>query len=400
VNGARAMPTRNVEAIVIGCGIVGAATAYELVKAGMRTVVLERGAPNRESSGATAGNIHIQAIHPLRPGQAIPADSSRFLPLQHAASRLWDTLERELDAGIELRRAGGFMVAETPEQVAHLREKWALEARAGIDSTFLPGSEARAAAPYLSEAVLAATYCAEDGYANPLKIVPAYLGAAQRLGLGLECFTQVTAIQRQGSTYRVQASDRAWSAPVVVNAAGAWLDQVASLAGINLHMTPCSLQMHATVRVRPTLRHLIQHIGEGLSVKQVTAGNILIGGGWPARPLDLTARTQASIPSLLGNVSLARRILPFLKDVRILRAWGGPFAPTPDELPVIGEVAGHPGFLVVGGSYAFTLAPLWGKVLCALARRQAPGVDLTGLGPDRLLQSADAHRARTGSSTA
>ena len=41
--------------------------------------------------------------------------------------------------------------------------------------------------------------------------------------------------------------------------------------------------MHATVRLPPILQHLIQHIGEGLSVKQVTAGNILIGGGWPAR---------------------------------------------------------------------------------------------------------------------
>ena len=107
-------------------------------------MVLERGAPNRESSGTTAGNIHIQAIHPLRPGQAVPADARRFLPLQRAASSLWDTLESELDAGIELRRAGGFMVAETPEQAAHLRQKWELEAQVGIDSTLLTGVEARA----------------------------------------------------------------------------------------------------------------------------------------------------------------------------------------------------------------------------------------------------------------
>ena len=116
------------DAIVIGGGVVGAATAYELVRAGAQTVVLERGAPNRESSGTTAGNIHIQAIHPLRPGQ-VPADARRFLPLQRAASSLWDTLESELDAGIELRRAGGFMVAETPEQVAHLRQKWSWKHR-------------------------------------------------------------------------------------------------------------------------------------------------------------------------------------------------------------------------------------------------------------------------------
>jgi sarcosine oxidase subunit beta len=217
---------------------------------------------------------------------------------------------------------------------------------------------------------------------------PAYLGAAQRLGLRLECFSEVTAIRHEGGIYRVEATTGAWRAPVVVNATGAWLHRVAALAGIDLRMAPCTLQMHATVRLPPMLRHLIQHIGEGLSVKQVTAGNVLIGGGWPAGTLDLARRTQASIPSFLGNVALAQRILPFLTRVRILRVWGGPFAPTPDELPVIGEVPDHPGFLVVGGSYAFTLAPLWGRVLCALALGRPPGVDLQGLGPARLLQAA------------
>jgi sarcosine oxidase subunit beta len=389
-------PARNADAVVIGGGVVGAAAAFELVKAGARTVLLERGAPNRESSGTTAGNIHIQAIHPLRPGQDVPADARRFLPLQRAASRLWDTLEDELDAGIELRRAGGLMVAETPEQAAHLREKWALEAQAGIDSTLLDGDAARTMVPQLSHSVLAATYCAEDGYANPLKVGPAYLCAAQRLGLELECFTEVQAIEHEEGAYLVRASGSSWRAPVVINAAGVWLDRVARMVGIHLQMAPCSLQMQATVRVRPILRHLIQHIGEGLSVKQVQAGNILIGGGWPARPLDLAGRTQASIPSLFGNVALAQRILPFLREVRMLRAWGGPFAPAPDELPVVGEVPGYPGFLVLGGSYAFTLAPLWGRVLCALALGRPPGVDLTGLGPERLLLAAHGHQHEEG----
>ena len=106
------------DAVVVGAGILGAAATYELAKAGLSTVLLERLAPNRESSGATAGNVHIQGIHTRRPGQAVPADSSVFIPLQRAASDLWDTLEAELDATLELRRGGGFMVAETIEEVA------------------------------------------------------------------------------------------------------------------------------------------------------------------------------------------------------------------------------------------------------------------------------------------
>jgi glycine/D-amino acid oxidase-like deaminating enzyme len=382
------MSATGAEAIVIGAGVIGSATAYELSRAGVRTVLLERGAPNRESSGTTAGNIHIQAIHSLRPGQRVPSDFTRFLPLQRTASGLWDTLEAELDADLEVRRVGGFMVAETLEQAAHLRAKWELEQRVGIASTIMDGDAARAELPLLSGSVLAATYCAEDGYANPLKVGPAYLTAARRHGLMLHCFAPVIGIRRAGAVYRVQAGDGTWEAPIVVNASGAWLDQVCRLAGIDLRMEPCALQMHATERTAPRLRYLIQHIGEGLSVKQVAAGNILIGGGWPGAALDLEGRSPAGVASMFGNLWQARRILPFLGTLRLLRVWAGPFATTPDELPVIGEVPGHPGLLVIGGSYGFTLAPLWGKILCELALGRAPRVDLSGLGPERLLGRA------------
>jgi len=378
---------QSADVVVIGGGVVGAAAAYELSRAGARVVLLERGAANRESSGATAGNIHIQAIHPSRPAQQFPADFTRFLPLQREASRLWDTLEAELESSLELRRGGGYMVAETPGQVEHLRAKHELEARVGIESYLLDGDTARAEMPLLGPTVLGATYCPADGYANPLLVTPAYVQAAERRGTSVHRFTAATMIRRDGDTYCVCSGDRSWLAPVVINASGAWLHQVARLVGISLRMTPCALQMHVTVRTHPVMQHLIQHIGEGLSVKQVTAGNILIGGGWPA-VLNLAGRSPVSIRSMFDNLQLARRVLPFLGQLRLLRMWAGPLATTPDEIPVIGEIPGYPGFLVVGGTYAFTLAPLWGKVLCELALGGAPRVDLSGLGPDRLLETA------------
>jgi len=52
---------------------------------------------------------------------------------------------------------------------------------------------------------------------------------------------------------------------------------------------------------------------------------------------------------------------------------------------VIGEVPGAPGFFVAGGTYAFTLAPLWGETLCRLVAGESPRVQVSDLGPDRLL---------------
>ncbi|WP_214106081.1 NAD(P)/FAD-dependent oxidoreductase [Acrocarpospora catenulata] len=373
------------DVIVVGAGVLGAAAAYRIARAGHRVRVFDRSAPGREGSGTTAGNLHVQAVHTRRPGQAVPLDSARFLPLQRAASDLWAGLEEELETSVELRRGGGFTVAETPGQCRELHDKHRWEADAGIKTEVLDGDAARAALPLLGPTVAAASWCELDGYANPLKVTPAYLAAAIRYGAEVTPFAPVRGITRDAGIWRVTAGAHTVEAPVVIDVAGPWLGEVAALAGIRLRMTPVAIQMHATVRVPPVMSHLVQHIGEGLSVKQVTAGNVLIGGGWPARTLDLAGRSATSTASLLGNVALAVRILPFLTRLRLLRAWAGPLAATPDEMPLIGEVPGAPGFLVAGGTYAFTFGPLWGETLRRLAEGAPPPVDISDLGPERLL---------------
>ncbi|MFD6100056.1 NAD(P)/FAD-dependent oxidoreductase [Nocardiopsis flavescens] len=376
------------DAVVVGAGVLGAATALELAEAGLSVLVLDRGAPNREGSGTTAGNLHIQAVHTRRPGQAVPLDSEGLLPAQKAADGLWAQAEERLDADLEVRRNGGFMVAETAEQRQELRTKHVWERRAGLETELLDGDAARAALPLLGPTVTAATWCPHDGYANPLKAAPAYLAAAGRRGARVEAFTPVTGLERRGAAWRVRTPRGHHDTPVVVNTAGPWISDVGALAGVDLRMSPVAIQMHVTVRERPVLHHLVQHIGEGMSVKQVTAGNLLLGGGWPARRMDLDGRSSAGVAGLAGNVAQAARILPFLARLRLLRMWAGPLAATPDEMPVIGPVPGREGLYVAGGTYAFTFAPLWGETLGRMIRGQSPRIDVSAFAPDRLTAPA------------
>lgn len=376
--------TSTADVVIIGAGILGAATAHALAVAGHRVVVLDRGAPNREGSGTTAGNLHIQAIHTRRPGQVVAADNRRFLPLQWAASHLWATIEDELDASVELRRGGGFMVAETEAQVEELRLKHEMERALGVPTELVTGDEARAELPLLSDRVLAADWCDQDGYANPLLVTGAYLAAARRHSAEVFGFTPVTGIDRTSEGYVVRSGDRAWSTGTVINVAGPWIADVAALAGIGLTISPVAIQMHVTERVPPITKMLVQHIGEGMSVKQTTSGNMLLGGGWPAAGMNLEGRSDASIESLAGNVWQSVRVLPFLADLKILRVWAGPLAATPDEMPVVGEVPGAPGFFVAGGTYAFTLAPLWARTLRCLVEGVNPPEPIDDLGLSRL----------------
>ncbi|WP_082166715.1 FAD-binding oxidoreductase [Nocardiopsis sp. RV163] len=372
------------DAVVVGAGVLGAATAFELAQTGMSVLVLERGAPNREGSGTTAGNLHIQAVHTRRPGQEVPLDSEGLLPAQKAADTLWAEAEHRLEADLEVRRNGGFMVAETPEQREELRTKHVWEQRAGLDTELLDGDAARAALPLLGPTVTAATWCPHDGYANPLKAAPAYLAAAVRLGTRIRAFAPVTGLERRGPGWRVHTPDGHHDTPVVVNTAGPWISEVCALAGVDMRMAPVAIQMHVTARERPVLHHLVQHIGEGMSVKQVTAGNLLVGGGWPALGMNLRGRSTSSVESLAGNLAQATRILPFLSGTRLLRMWAGPLAATPDEMPVIGPVPGQDGLYVAGGTYAFTFAPLWGETLSRMVRGEPTRIDVSSFAPDRL----------------
>ncbi|MDR5699040.1 NAD(P)/FAD-dependent oxidoreductase [Agromyces aerolatus] len=376
---------RTADVIVIGGGVLGAATLFELAARGLTAVLVERSLPGRQGSGTTAGNLHIQAVHSRRPNQQVPVNVARLLPFQREASTLWEGVGERLGADVGLVRSGGFTVAETAEDVEELHTKSLWESDAGIPTEVLDGTAARAAMPQLGPSVRGATWCALDGYANSLLATPAYLSAARTLGATVYTDAPVVAIERSGSSWTVRSTIGEFSAPAVVNAAGPWIQQVSAMAGYRLAMAPVAIQMHETVRAPRFLPHLVQHVSRGLSVKQVTTGNVLVGGGWPAGRLDLAGRTTISEESVAGNMADAIRIVPAVEKLTLSRAWPGPLAATPDEMPVIGEITGSDGFFVTGGTYAFTFSPVWARTMTELIIGEPPTIEVADLSPDRLL---------------
>jgi sarcosine oxidase subunit beta len=373
------------DVVIVGGGVVGAAAAWALRREAVDVVLLEQGPVNREGSGTTAGNLHIQAIHAERPGQATPVDVGRFLPLQKAASSLWDVVADQLGEDVGLRRTGGLTVAETDAEVDTLVAKAKLEEAEGIPTEIIYREDLDSFAPQLSSSVRAATWCPLDGYANPLQVTMAFLREATRLGARVAAFRPVRGLRRTGGRWTVHIDGGDIVTPVVIDAAGPDVPTVAAMADVSIAAAVAPLQMHISTRVPPMLPALIQHIGQGLSVKQVSTGQILIGGGWPAAAADENGRSPARIDSLVGNLDLACRIVPALADVNLLRVWGGPVLATADEMPVIGELSGSSGLYLCGGTYAFTLAPLWAETLRAMVLGQAPPVPVADLSPDRLV---------------
>ncbi|MEU4312324.1 FAD-binding oxidoreductase [Nocardia sp. NPDC024068] len=374
-----------VDALVVGAGIVGAATALALTRAGSRVAVLDRGIPNSAGSGTTAGNLHIQTIHARRPGQGIAVDVERLLPLQKATSGLWDALAGSVpDLG--LVRCGGFMVAETADQVDRLRMKHEWERAAGIPTELLTGDEARRALPLLGPAIEGATWCPWDGFAEPDMAGPALLRQAEAEGAGVYSNTPVTALRRTGDSWEADTPAGIWHSPVVIDAAGPWMADIAALAGVRLQLTPTALQMHSLAAAPNTLDVLVQHVGEGMSIKQDRRDRLVLGGGWPAGPFHTSEPAPVLENSTSGNLAQVARLLPKLSGAHLLEAWTGPVVTTPDEMPVIGELDGAPGLFVAGGTYSFTFAPLWAELLTALVLGKEPELDVSAFSPSRLAQ--------------
>ncbi|MEV0047940.1 FAD-binding oxidoreductase [Nocardia rhamnosiphila] len=373
------------EVVVIGAGIVGAATALAFTRAGARVVVLDRTIPNTAGSGTTAGNLHIQTIHARRPGQGVAVDVQRLLPLQKATSGLWDALAASVpDLG--LVRCGGFMVAETEDQVRRLQTKHQWERAAGIPTEVLTGAEARRALPLLGPTIEGATWCDWDGFAEPDMAGPALLRRAVAEGAALHSGTPVTALHRANGTWEVGTPAGSWHTPVVIDAAGPWMADIAALAGVGLQLTPMSLQMHSLAAAPKTLEVLVQHVGEGMSIKQDRRDRLVLGGGWPAGPFHPVDPAPVLEHSTTGNLAQVARLLPDLSGGQLLEVWTGPVVTTPDEMPVIGELEGAPGLFVAGGTYSFTFAPLWAELLTTLALGRKSDLDVSAFSPARLLR--------------
>jgi glycine/D-amino acid oxidase-like deaminating enzyme len=147
--------------------------------------------------------------------------------------------------------------------------------------------------------------------------------------------------------------------------------------------------MNVTERVAPCLPLLIQHVGRRLSMKQAHAGNILIGGGWPARlalgpggAFDARQRAQLRPEALTANLRAAADTVPMVAALPLLRSWTGITCISADQLPIVGEVPALPGLYVAAGGSAFTLGPSFARLLAG-AMQGRPDPRLAIVAPGR-----------------
>jgi sarcosine oxidase, subunit beta len=358
------------DVLVVGGGLAGTALAYYLARQGVEVVLVERGELNREASGTNAGSFHFQiAIHQLTAAETASVRERLEMEVrqQVEAAEVWKGLERELDGPLGIHFTGGLMVAETEAQLRLLHEKRVIEEEAGLEIQIFEGEELRTFAPYLAPDLTGASFCPQEGHADPALAAPLFALRAVEAGASIRTHAEVTAVEvdpdRGAQRFAVTTAAGPIRAHRIVNAAGAWANEIAALAGLRLPLRSEGLHLNVTEPREHVLVPMVQHIGRRLTLKQTENDTFIIGGGWPARPEPRPRRYSTSWESMAGNVAVAMRVMPLLADVRIVRTWSGVMAFTDDLAPVVGESRRLPGYHTLIATTGFTMSPLMARLL-------------------------------------
>jgi glycine/D-amino acid oxidase-like deaminating enzyme len=373
--------------LIIGGGVSGCATAYELARRGVRATLLERSDLNTEASGRNSGSLHGQIQH--EPFLELGEDWARgFAPgllMLRRSLRRWQGLSEELGTDLEVVTRGGLLVADSEAQLADVARKVELERELGVESRLLDREELLGLAPYLAaDQVVGGELCPSEGKANPLLAGPAFARAARGLGADIRTATGVSGLEREGGRFLARTGRGSFAADRVVVCAGVGTAALLEPLGVSLPIGGSPIQASITEPLRPMIGNLVYYAGEKLTVKQTASGGVLIGGGWPSLPATAERPNRVSPDSLRENLRVARRVIPPLGGARVLRSWPGVGNSTPDHLPVIGELDAVPGLFVGTFPYmGFTAAPEVATALADLVCGHEPEHDLAPFSPAR-----------------
>jgi sarcosine oxidase subunit beta len=364
---------------IVGCGIMGLSLAWALAKRGQRVRCLDRSAPGREASAATAGTLSVQ-------NKPLPSIAITLRSLT-----IWAALSAETNVDVEYEVRGGLRVAHSDDDVAKLRHSVAAQAKAGVPVELLSPKEVAGLAPYLSPDIQAAAYCPLDGMANPFLAVRALVKACRLAGVSFEFHRKVGRIAPAGDlSVRIETDSGAFIAGTTVVATGTWIPSMLPDFRPALPITAKVQQVLITDGAAASVPHIVTHAAGNLTLKQQQlSGKVLIGGGWAGAGNDERNERRLVRDSLTGNARAAIATVPSLASARLLRAWTGFEGRTPDKLPVIGALPDAPAIHVLGcASGGLTIAPAAGELLAQQLIGLDPDLSLAPFSPARFLAHA------------
>lgn len=358
------------DVLIIGGGVIGLTTAYELAREGVRVALVDRHEPGREASWAGAG---------ILPPANYELATTPFNQLLWLSRQLYTGLSYELGqlTGIDngYRECGGVELAShvSPVTIQSWRDD-------SIEFERLCSTALRSKEPGLSANV-------EDGYFLPQmaqvrnpRHLKALLAACVSLGVDLLPGTAIRSWRRNGERIAAAVSERGeLAADQFLIAGGAWSDELLAPLGIHLGIVPVRGQIVLFNPGRVLLKMIVMAGRDYLVPRD--DGRILVGS-----TEEHAGFVKETTAEAIGELSRwAKSLVPALADAPMEAAWAGLRPGTRDDLPYLGQVPGTSNLYIAAGHFrsGLMLSPGTGWVMAQLMMNQWPEIDLAPFALDR-----------------
>lgn len=323
---------------IIGCGVIGAATAFELSKRECSVVVLEK--ENDVATGATRANSAIiHAGYDPEPGTKMAQLNVRGA----AMAKKWCA-----DLDVPYRPIGSMVLAFNEAEQGILHTLYERGMRNGVPGLeLLDGAEVRRREPNVSEAVVGALWAPSAGIVSPWEYALALIETAVRNGVELRRDSEVTAIERAETGYRIETVAGTVNARYVVNAAGVYSDRIHNMvAEPAFQIRPSRGEYYLMDKSEGNKAHCVlfqcpSEVGKGVLVAPTVGGNLIVGPNAVEDDQPSSVRTTAEGLAFVRKT--AQRTMPGLNFRMSIRNFAGVRANSDQADFVIRESA--PGFI-------------------------------------------------------
>lgn len=373
--------------IVVGAGMVGAATANELHRRDVDVLLLDAGEVSGGTTGLGEGNVLCS-----------DKDAGPELELTVLGRALYAELDARFGPVAQIRRKGALVVHPDAQSWADEPARLQRLHAAGVEGELIDPDRVRELEPALSGAVHGALHVPGDLQCAPRAIARALAAEVPRVRTGVRVERIATDPPRV-----VLVGGEPVAADAVVLAAGPWSAALAATAGLHLPVEPRwgQLVQLAAPAGPPLVRRKVVDGSYLASVASAAAGlqlstviettfdgHVLVGSSRARRGFD-----DAVDPAVSGAmIERATALMPTVGRLPVMRAWSGLRPWLPDHRPAIGCSHAVPGLWVATGheGAGVALGPVTGRLLAQLLTGEAPLMDPGPFDPDRFVAVASA----------
>ena len=366
--------------LIIGGGIAGSSTAFNLAEQGRDVILLERGEIASEASGQNMGGL----------GGSGWGNNPNLLSYLTAGSvEIFKQVQIDMRYDIEFRLSGTLTAIHTEEQYEYYQDDVAFQRNNGYEIELLSTREARAIEPEANGELPGYMYRPQRGQADPVKTTRAFAHAAEVAGATINTGQNVVSITPMSAGgYSIQTESSEFRCQTLVLATGAWCAPIGKMLGIEIPIIPIRGQMWATDSLPSRVLHTIgstissyawsksngsddvtppnlthkngRRLTRHLYGRQRKNGEIIFGGDRES----LGYNTTPDPTGIEVNHGHAAEVIPLVASLPIARTWAGLMPFSLDGSPIIGKIPIRDNLFIVSGlaSSGFGRGPMAGKL--------------------------------------